>query len=98
VGTAIIDGAVTGNITASERVVLESDAPVKGQIYTQALSMRLGAILDGDCLLVSAERYAALPHYGPIELQGEDPAPAAELSLVLADEADEELEEFLLSA
>ena len=40
VGTAIIDGAVTGNITASERVVLESDARVRGQIFTRALSMR----------------------------------------------------------
>lgn len=44
-GTAVIDGAVTGNITASERVVLESGARVKGQIFTRALSMRLGAIL-----------------------------------------------------
>lgn len=97
VGIAIIDGAVTGNITASERVVLESDARVKGQIFTRALSMRLGAVLDGDCLLVGAESEATLPYYTPIELEVEDRL-AAELSLVPADEPDEELEEFLLSA
>lgn len=97
VGTAIICGAVTGNITASERVVLESDARVKGQIFTRALSMRLGAILDGDCLLLGASD-ATLPYYTPIELQVEDPGLAAELSLVPADEPQEELEEFLLSA
>jgi cytoskeletal protein CcmA (bactofilin family) len=98
VGTAIIGGAVTGNITASERVVLESDARVKGQIFTRALSMRLGAILDGDCLLSGAESDATLPHYSPIQLKVEDTGLAAEFSLVLADEPDEELEEFLLSA
>lgn len=49
VGIAIIKGSVTGNITASERVVLESEARVSGQIRTPALSVRLGAVLDGDC-------------------------------------------------
>lgn len=98
VGIAIIDGVVTGNITASERVVLERDARVKGQIFTRAFSMRLGAILDGDCLLAGAENEATLPYYTPIELQVEDRRPGTELSLGPADEAEEELEEFLLSA
>jgi len=98
VGTAIIDGSVTGNITASERVVLESDARVKGQIFTSALSMRLGAILDGDCRFVHAETDADLPSYCPIALPVEDPGLAVELSAVLSDEPAEELEEFLLSA
>ncbi len=98
VGTAIICGTVTGNITASERVVLESDARVKGQIFTRALSMRLGAILDGDCVLVGAESDAYLPYDNTIEFQAEDPAVAEDLSLLPADEPDEELEEFLLSA
>lgn len=52
VGVAVISGSVTGNITATERVVLESDARVTGHIRTPALSVRLGAIFDGDCLLV----------------------------------------------
>jgi cytoskeletal protein CcmA (bactofilin family) len=98
VGTAIIDGCVTGNITASERVVLESDARVKGQIFTRALSMRLGAILDGDCVLLGAESDAPLFHDDSIELQVEDPGVGVELSSLPADEPAEELEEFLLSA
>jgi cytoskeletal protein CcmA (bactofilin family) len=99
VGTAIIDGSVTGNITASERVVLESDARVKGQIFTPALSMRLGALLDGDCLFIMPELYSG--ENADIELcaiQVEDPVESAEVSLVLADGPNEELEEFLLSA
>jgi len=49
VGVAVIYGSVTGNITATERVVLESEARVSGQIRTRALSVRLGAVLDGEC-------------------------------------------------
>ena len=50
VRVAIINGWVTGDITASERVVLESEARVTGQIHTPALSVRLGAIFDGECV------------------------------------------------
>jgi cytoskeletal protein CcmA (bactofilin family) len=99
VGTAIIDGSVTGNINASERVVLESDARVKGHIFTPALSMRLGALLDGDCLFRVPELYpGAKADIALCALQVDDPVESAELSLVLADEPNEELEEFLLSA
>lgn len=102
VGTAIIGGSVTGNITASERVVLESDARVKGQIFTRVLSMRLGAILDGDCLFVIPEPDSLtnldVALYTPIEFQVEDRVFSRELSTVLSDEPAEELEEFLLSA
>jgi cytoskeletal protein CcmA (bactofilin family) len=52
VGVAVIFGSVTGNITATERVVLESEARVSGQIRTRALSVRLGAVFDGDCVFV----------------------------------------------
>ena len=50
VRVAVINGWVTGDITSSERVVLESEARVTGQIYTPALSVRLGAIFDGECI------------------------------------------------
>lgn len=53
VGTAIINGLVFGTITASERVVLESEAKVIGQIVAPALTIRLGAVFDGDCLFTS---------------------------------------------
>jgi cytoskeletal protein CcmA (bactofilin family) len=54
VGVAVINGSVTGNITAAERVVLDRDARVTGQIHTRLLSVRLGAVFDGDCLFVAA--------------------------------------------
>jgi cytoskeletal protein CcmA (bactofilin family) len=97
VGVAIIDGAVTGNITAREHVVLGSDARVKGQIFTRALSMHLGAILDGDCLLSSAPG-DAIPANSIPTLQVEESELAADVSMLPAAAADEELEEFLLSA
>jgi cytoskeletal protein CcmA (bactofilin family) len=59
VGVAVISGSVTGNITASERVVLEGDARVTGQIQTPALSVRLGAIFDGDCVLTTTKKRSA---------------------------------------
>ncbi len=40
VGTAIIDDSVTGNISASERMVLERDARVRGQIFTRVRCVR----------------------------------------------------------
>jgi cytoskeletal protein CcmA (bactofilin family) len=55
VRVAIINGWVTGNITATERVVLESEARVTGQILTRALSVKLGAVFDGECLFTAPE-------------------------------------------
>ncbi len=56
VGIAVISGWVTGDITASDHVVLESEARVTGQIRTPALSVRLGAVFDGDCLFTAPEK------------------------------------------
>ena len=58
VGVAVINGVVVGNITASERVFLDSDALVKGQIITRRLSMRPGAIFEGDCTFIDGEELA----------------------------------------
>jgi cytoskeletal protein CcmA (bactofilin family) len=55
VGVAVIFGSVTGNITATERVVLQSEARVSGQIRTRALSVRLGAVFDGDCVFIGLQ-------------------------------------------
>ncbi|HEV7682421.1 MAG TPA: polymer-forming cytoskeletal protein [Pyrinomonadaceae bacterium] len=55
VRVAIINGWVTGNITATDRVVLDSEARVTGQIFTRALSVKLGAVFDGECLLTVPE-------------------------------------------
>ncbi|HKO61120.1 MAG TPA: polymer-forming cytoskeletal protein [Pyrinomonadaceae bacterium] len=55
VGVAVINGAVIGNITASERVFLDSDALVKGQILTRRLSVKPGAIFEGDCVFIDGQ-------------------------------------------
>lgn len=57
VGIAIINGTVTGNIMATERVVLESEARVSGQIRTPALSVRLGAVFDGECVFTGVPEF-----------------------------------------
>ena len=57
VGVAVISGVVEGNITASERVLLDSDALVKGQIYTRRLSVKPGAIFEGDCVFIDGEEH-----------------------------------------
>jgi cytoskeletal protein CcmA (bactofilin family) len=104
VATAIIEGAVTGNITANERVVLESDARVRGQIFTPALSMHLGAVWDGDCVIVTpaADADASLDvnelRPDPILFQLDDPLFSEHLATESVAAGTEELEEFLLSA
>jgi len=51
VGAAYVDGSVIGNIRASERVVLYSEAKVAGNIISPALSTKPGALFEGDCIL-----------------------------------------------
>jgi cytoskeletal protein CcmA (bactofilin family) len=58
VAVAIINGSVNGNITASERVYLDSEAKVSGEINTPLLSVRRGANFEGDCLLTASSGVA----------------------------------------
>lgn len=53
VGKAVISGSVTGNINAPEGVILDSDARVAGRIHTRMLSVRVGAMFEGDCLFIA---------------------------------------------
>jgi cytoskeletal protein CcmA (bactofilin family) len=45
--TVTVSGAVTGNVTASERVVLQPSASVDGDITTPRLAMADGAVVTG---------------------------------------------------
>jgi len=45
--TISVSGAVTGNVTATERVVLQPSASVDGDIITPRLSMADGAVVKG---------------------------------------------------
>lgn len=49
VSSAIIDGVLRGNITATESVVVENHAVVIGDINTPRLTIRGGAIIEGEC-------------------------------------------------
>ncbi len=49
VSSAVIDGILRGNITASESVVVENHAVVIGDINTPRLTIRGGAIIEGEC-------------------------------------------------
>lgn len=46
---AVIDGLFKGKITATEQVMLENHALVIGEINTPILTIRGGAIIEGQC-------------------------------------------------
>ena len=58
-GSVSISGAVDGTIVASERVVMEASANVRGHVVTPALTLREGAQLNGT---VDPERTQAAMH------------------------------------
>ena len=43
----VIDGAITGDVTASERLELASNARVEGNVYYKVLEMSAGAQING---------------------------------------------------
>ncbi|GAC1446098.1 MAG: polymer-forming cytoskeletal protein [Pyrinomonadaceae bacterium] len=49
VATAMIQGTVNGDVTASKRVELSSSAKVTGTLSAGTLVMQEGAIFDGNC-------------------------------------------------
>jgi cytoskeletal protein CcmA (bactofilin family) len=59
VGTVIVDGSVTGNITARERVELRAGARIAGNIITPALVLEEGVVFDGRCSMIGGETAAA---------------------------------------
>ena len=53
VGTALVDGVVSGNIHASKLVALGSEAHVIGDIEAPRVLIRRGAIFEGTCHMLS---------------------------------------------
>lgn len=49
VTVAVVDGMFKGKMTASEQVILENHAIVIGDINTPSLTIRGGAIIEGQC-------------------------------------------------
>src|SRR5688500_14558638 len=67
VGVAVINGVVVGDIMASARVFLDSRAVVKGQTGARRLSIRPGAIFEGDCRFIDGEELSWTESESPEE-------------------------------
>ena len=52
VGVCVISGIVVGDIIGHERVEVASGAVVKGNIATRTLSIKPGAVFQGDCRML----------------------------------------------
>ncbi len=55
VGAVVISGTVNGDVIAQERVELGAAAVVNGNISTRMLTMKPGAIFQGDCRMLKDE-------------------------------------------
>lgn len=55
VGVAVVSGIVNGDVIGHERVELGPAAVINGNISTQALTMKPGAVFQGDCRMLKNE-------------------------------------------
>lgn len=55
VGAVVISGTVNGDVIAQERVELGAAAVINGNISTRMLTMKPGAIFQGDCRMLKNE-------------------------------------------
>jgi hypothetical protein len=55
VGVCIISGIVNGDVVAHERVELGAAATINGNIATQSITMKPGAVFHGDCRMLIGE-------------------------------------------
>ena len=55
VGVVMISGTVNGDVIGRERVELGPAAVINGNISTQALTMKPGAVFQGDCRMLKNE-------------------------------------------
>lgn len=75
--SVVVIGHVTGNITATERVVLEASASVEGDIHTPKLVIAEGAVLNGAVEMTKAPGDAAKTGARPAPPRSDAPASAA---------------------
>ncbi len=55
VAVAVISGTVNGDVIGRERVEVGPGAIIRGNISTRLLSLKPGAVFDGDCRMLPAE-------------------------------------------
>ena len=54
-GTVICKGKLRGTIVASKKIEMHPSSKIVGNVQTPALSIELGAVLDGNCNMTSRE-------------------------------------------
>ena len=59
-GTVICRGKMRGTIVASKKVELHPSSKIVGNVQTPALSIELGAILDGNCNMTGSNKIVDL--------------------------------------
>jgi cytoskeletal protein CcmA (bactofilin family) len=55
VGVAIVNGEITGNVTARDRVELRAKARIIGDIVTPVLLLEEGVVFEGHCQMKNKE-------------------------------------------
>jgi len=55
VGTVVVSGIVNGDVIGHERVEMGPAAKINGNIATRALTMKPGAVFQGDCRMLKSE-------------------------------------------
>ncbi len=55
VGTLIVDGEVSGNVSAASKIEIHSTGKLKGNISAPALVIREGGFFEGSCKMVRVE-------------------------------------------
>jgi cytoskeletal protein CcmA (bactofilin family) len=59
VGTLLIDGKVTGNVNAKDKIEIHSTGKLNGNINTPALVIKEGGVFDGTCKMDKGAEEAA---------------------------------------
>ena len=56
VGSVVVSGTVNGDVIGHERVELGPAAVINGNIATRTLTMKPGAVFQGDCRMLKDEK------------------------------------------
>lgn len=59
VGTLLVDGNVTGNVNAADKIEIHSTGKLNGDIKTAALVIKEGGVFDGICKMEKRAEEAA---------------------------------------
>ena len=61
VGSAVVGGWVEGRISAKERVELQTDSHLKGDVHAKSFVIQDGCFFQGNCIMGDANKATARP-------------------------------------